>query len=82
MTQTYVSVVLPTSVTPNHLLTGSDCAQYGFFKSCFHILRLFKCQAIDPLQSLLPLQRPPNIRGQINHKKVAYKLGKFTQKFL
>lgn len=56
--------MLLTSAAANHLLTSTNCAQYSLLESGLHVLRLFKCKAVDPLKSLLPLKQPSNITGK------------------
>lgn len=45
-----------TSAASNHLLTGPNGSQYGLLQPGLHVLGLFEGQAVDPLQSPLPLQ--------------------------
>lgn len=50
------ALMLPTPAAADHLLTSPDGSQYGLLQSGLHVLRLFKRQAVDPLQRLPPLQ--------------------------
>lgn len=66
-----------TFTAANHLLASPDGSQYGLLQSGLHVLRFFKCQAINPFQSLFPLwtRNTPAIMGQRQGKESQKKQG-------
>lgn len=51
-----VPVTQLTSAAADHFLSSSNGAENGFFQAGLHVLRLFKRQAVNPLQSFFPLK--------------------------